>query len=163
MHEDLEEEALALCMSSKELLPSIISWRAFILEEGAPYWLTVSFLERVLAIRTERYQLQIDHSSRTAIPVEGIHHLTSQLHFRADLAVERGAHHIWPQIWQLSLIASPVGVAIVPGSLLYCIYCFRSLLLRYIYHISKLVFPRGVLSRVIDQKYLCLHMHFSGC
>jgi hypothetical protein len=37
MHEDLEEEALALCMSSKELLPSIISWRAFILEEGAPY------------------------------------------------------------------------------------------------------------------------------
>ena len=37
MHEDLEEEALALCMSSKELLPSIISWRAFILEEGAPH------------------------------------------------------------------------------------------------------------------------------
>jgi hypothetical protein len=37
MHEDLEEEALALCMSSKELLPSIISWRAFILEEGASH------------------------------------------------------------------------------------------------------------------------------
>jgi hypothetical protein len=95
MHEDLEEEALALCMSSKELIPSIISWRAFILEEGASHWLTVSFLERVLAIRTERYQLQIDHSSRTAIPVEGIHHLTSQLHFRADLAVWRGVHHIF--------------------------------------------------------------------
>jgi hypothetical protein len=142
---------------------SFISWRAFILEEGAPYPWTVSFLERVLAIRTERYQLQIDLSSRTAIPVEGIHHLTSQLHFRADLAVERGAHHIWPQIWQLSLIASSVGVAIVPGSLLYCIYCFRYLLLRYIHHIPKLVFPRGVLSRVLDQKYLCLHMHFSGC
>jgi hypothetical protein len=115
--------------------------------------LTVSFLERVLAIRTERYQLQIDHSTRTAIPVEGIHHLTSQLHFRADLAVERGAHHIWPQIWQLSLIASPVGVAIVPGSLLYCIYCFRSLLLRYIHHIPKLVFPRGVLSTTIGDTW----------
>jgi hypothetical protein len=74
---------------------SIISWRAFILEEGAPYAWTVSFLERVLAIRTERYQLQSIHSSRTAIPVEGILYLTSQLHFRADLAVERGAHHIW--------------------------------------------------------------------
>ena len=143
MHEDLEEEALALCVSSKEHLPSFICRRAFILEEGAPYSWTVSFLEKVLAIRTERYQLQIDHSSRTAIPVEGIHHLTSQLHFREDLAVERGTHHIWPQIWKLNLIASPVGVAIVPGSLLYCIYCFRSLLLRYIHHIPKLVFPRG--------------------
>jgi hypothetical protein len=142
---------------------SIISWRAFIYEEGAPSGLTVSFLERVLAIRTERYQLQSIHSSRTAIPVEGILYLTSQLHFRADLAVERGAHHIWASDLQLSLIASPVGVAIVPGSLLYCIYCFRSLILRYIHHIPKLVFPRGVLSRVLDQKYLCLHMHFSGC
>jgi hypothetical protein len=45
---------------------SIISWRAFIYEEGAPSGLTVSFLERVLAIRTERYQLQSIHSSRTS-------------------------------------------------------------------------------------------------
>jgi hypothetical protein len=45
MHEDLEEEELALCMGSKEHLPSIISWRAFILEEGAPSSLTVSFLD----------------------------------------------------------------------------------------------------------------------
>jgi hypothetical protein len=37
MHEDLEEEALALCRSSKEHLPSFISWRAFSLEEGAPH------------------------------------------------------------------------------------------------------------------------------
>ena len=72
---------------------SIISWRAFIYEEGAPSGLTVSFLERVLAIRTERYQLQIDHSSRTAIPVEGIHHLTYQEDSGADLAVSEGAHH----------------------------------------------------------------------
>jgi hypothetical protein len=97
MHEDLEEEALALCMSSKEtstihpLFPGeLSSWR-----RAHHMLLTVSFLERVLAIRTERYQLQSDHSSRTAIPVEGILYLTSQLHFRADLAVERGAHHIW--------------------------------------------------------------------
>ena len=163
MHEEHEEEALALCVSSKEHLPSFICRRDFILEEGAPHSWTVSFLEKFLAIRTERYQLQIDHSSRTAIPVEGIQHLRSQLHFRADLAVERGAHHILAFFYSLSLIASPSGVAIVPGSLLYCIYCFRYLLLRYIHHIPKLVFPRGVLSRVLDQKYLCLHMHFSCC
>ena len=45
MHEDLEEEERALCMGSKEHLPSIISWRAFILEEGAPSSWTVSFLD----------------------------------------------------------------------------------------------------------------------
>jgi hypothetical protein len=44
MHEDLEEEELALCMGSKEFLSSIISWRAFSLEEGAPHSVTVSFL-----------------------------------------------------------------------------------------------------------------------
>jgi hypothetical protein len=45
MHEDLEEEELALCMGSKELSSSFISWRAFILEEGAPSSWTVSFLD----------------------------------------------------------------------------------------------------------------------
>ena len=74
-----------------------------------------------------------------------------------------GRTTLWASDLHLSLIASSSGVAIVPGSLLYCIYCFRSLILRYIHHIPKLVFPRGVLSRVLDQKYLCLHMHFSGC
>jgi len=39
--------------------------------------------------------LQIDHSSRTAIPVEGIQHLTSQEDSGADLAVSEGAHHIF--------------------------------------------------------------------
>ena len=135
--------SLLLLESRRRQLAYFIYWRDFILEEGAPYPWTVSFLEKFLAIRIQRYQLQSDHSSRTTIPVEGILYLTSQLSSGADLAVERGAHHIWPQIWQLSLIASPVGVAIVPGSLLYCIYCFRSLLLRYIHHIPKLVFPRG--------------------
>jgi hypothetical protein len=77
-------------------------------------------------------------------------------------SLEGGVPH-FPSSFILSLIASPSGVAIVPGSLLYCIYCFRSLILRYIHHIPKLVFPRGVLSRVLDQKYLCLHMHFSCC
>jgi hypothetical protein len=106
-HEEHEEEALALCVSSKEHLPSFICRRDFILEEGACHLLIVSFLEKFLAIRTERYQLQIDHSSRTAIPVEGIHHLTSQLHFRADLAVSEGAHHYFPLLAVLSLIATP--------------------------------------------------------
>jgi hypothetical protein len=44
MHEDCMEEELALCMGSKELSSSIISWRAFSLEEGAPHSVTVSFL-----------------------------------------------------------------------------------------------------------------------
>jgi len=44
MHEDCMEEELALCMGSKEFLSSIISWRAFSLEEGAPHSVTVSFL-----------------------------------------------------------------------------------------------------------------------
>jgi hypothetical protein len=39
MHEDLEEEALALCVSSKEHLPSFICRRAFILEEGACHFI----------------------------------------------------------------------------------------------------------------------------
>jgi len=44
MHEDCMEEELALCMGSKELSSSFIPWRAFSLEEGAPFSWTVSFL-----------------------------------------------------------------------------------------------------------------------
>ena len=55
------------------------------------------------------------------------------------------------------------GVAIVPGS-----SCIVFIVLdhcsTHIYIISQNWFsPGGVLSRVIDQKYLCLHMHFSCC
>ena len=107
LHEEDIEEELALFVGSKEQLPYIICRRDFILEEGACHLLTVSFLEKFLAIRIQRLQLQIDHSSRTAIPVEGIHHLTSQLHFRADLAVSEGAHHYFPLLAVLSLIATP--------------------------------------------------------
>jgi hypothetical protein len=35
LHEEDIEEALALFVGSKEQLPSIISWRDFIFEEGA--------------------------------------------------------------------------------------------------------------------------------
>jgi hypothetical protein len=35
LHEEDREEALALFVGSKEQLPSIISWRDFIFEEGA--------------------------------------------------------------------------------------------------------------------------------
>ena len=90
--------SLLLLESRRRQLAYFIYWRDFILEEGAPYPWTVSFLEKFLAIRIQRFQLQSDHSSRTAIPVEGILYLTSQLSSGADLAVERGAHHIWPQI-----------------------------------------------------------------
>jgi hypothetical protein len=95
LHEEDIEEELALFVGSKEQLPYIICRRDFILEEGACHLLTVSFLEKFLAIRIQRYQLQSDHSSRTAIPVEGILFLTSQLSSGADLAVSEGAHHLF--------------------------------------------------------------------
>jgi hypothetical protein len=116
----------------------------FHLGGGRTILLTVSFLEKVLAIRTERYQLQIDLSSRTAIPVEGIHHLTSQLHFRADLAVERGAHHyLGLRSGSLSLIASPFWSCYCTRFLLYCIYCFRSVDSEIYSIIFKTGFPQG--------------------
>jgi hypothetical protein len=95
MHELKERRPLALLVCSLEQLPSFICRRDFILEEGACHLLTVSFLEKFLAIRIQRYQLQSDHSSRTAIPVEGILFLTSQLSSGADLAVSEGAHHLF--------------------------------------------------------------------
>jgi hypothetical protein len=73
--------------SSKEQLPSYYLLERLHLGGGRMGLLTVSFLEKFLAIRIQRYQLQSDHSSRTAIPVEGILYLTSQLHSGADLAV----------------------------------------------------------------------------
>jgi hypothetical protein len=91
----IERRPLALLVCSLEQLPSFICRRDFILEEGACHLLTVSFLEKFLAIRIQRYQLQSDHSSRTAIPVEGILFLTSQLSSGADLAVSEGAHHLF--------------------------------------------------------------------
>jgi hypothetical protein len=102
-----KSRSLPLLESRRRQLAYLIYWRDFILEEGAPHSWTVSFLEKFLAIRIHRYQLQSDHSSRTTIPVEGILFLTSQLNSGADLAVERGAHHICPHSGSMSLIASP--------------------------------------------------------
>jgi hypothetical protein len=148
-----KSRSLPLLESRRRQLAYLIYWRDFILEEGAPYSWTVSFLEKFLAIRIQRYQLQSDHSSRTAIPVEGILYLTSQLSSGADLAVERGAHHIWPQIWQYE----PDSFTILELLLYQVHYCICITVLdhcsTHIYIIiSKLVFPGGVLSRVIDQK-----------
>jgi hypothetical protein len=67
-----KSRSLPLLESRRRQLAYLIYWRDFILEEGAPHSWTVSFLEKFLAIRIQRYQLQSDHSSRTAIPVEGI-------------------------------------------------------------------------------------------
>ena len=90
-----KSRSLPLLESRRRQLAYLIYWRDFILEEGAPHSWTVSFLEKFLAIRIQRYQLQSVHSSRTAIPVEGIHHLTSQQSSGADLAVSKGAHHLF--------------------------------------------------------------------
>jgi hypothetical protein len=53
-------------------------------------------------------------------------------------------------IWQFELgyLLHP-GVAIVPGSYCIFVYCKRYFSTSYIHHISKLVFPGGVLSRVM--------------
>jgi hypothetical protein len=86
---------LAFVDSSLRQLAYLFQWRDFIFEEGAWHLLTVCYLEKFLAIRILRCQLESDHSSRTAIPVEGIHILTSQQSSGADLAVSEGAHHIF--------------------------------------------------------------------
>jgi hypothetical protein len=81
--------------------------------------------------------------------VEGFYYQASQLDSGADLAVSEGAHHSFLLLAVRAWILLHSGVAIVPGS--YCIvftvldYCSTS----YIHHISKLVFPGGVLSRVM--------------
>jgi hypothetical protein len=54
MHEKDREGPLALLVCSLEQLPSIICRRDFIFEEGACHLLTVSFLEKFLAIRIQR-------------------------------------------------------------------------------------------------------------
>jgi hypothetical protein len=67
-------------------------------------------------------------------------------------------------IWQFELgYLLHSRVAIVPGS--YCIlFTVKDISsTSYIHHISKLVFPGGVYPGSYDEKYLCLHMHFSGC
>jgi hypothetical protein len=53
-------------------------------------------------------------------------------------------------IWQFELgYLLHSGVAIVPGSYCIFVYCKRYCSTSYIHHISKLVFPGGVLSRVM--------------
>jgi hypothetical protein len=93
--------------------------------------------------------LQSEDSSRRIIPVEGFYILASQWISGADLAVSEGAHHPLC-FWQFELgYLLHSGVAIVPGS--YCIlFTVKDISsTSYIHHISKLVFPGGVLSRVM--------------
>ena len=54
MHELKERRPLATGTGSLEQHPFIIYWRDFRVEEGACHLLTVSFLEKFLAIRIQR-------------------------------------------------------------------------------------------------------------
>jgi hypothetical protein len=96
--------------------------------------------------------------------VEGFSILASQLDSGADLAVSEGAHHLAQRgrtilcFWQLELgYLLHSGVAIVPGS--YCIlFTVKDISsTSYIHYISKLVFPGGVLSRVMLTKNTCVY------
>jgi hypothetical protein len=60
----------------------------------------------------------------------------------------------------LSLYIFSVGVSIVSGSILYCVYCNPSFAFFIYTHRSQTGFPRGgFVQGHVDQKYLCLQMH----
>jgi hypothetical protein len=59
-----------------------------------------------------------------------------------------------------SLYISLVGVAIVLGSFIYCVYCNPSSAFLIYTYIFQTGFPRrGFIQGHVDQKYLCLQMH----
>jgi hypothetical protein len=101
--------------------------------------------------------LQSEDSSRRIIPVEGFSILASQLDSGADLAVSEGAHHPGVLLAVRAWISSSSGVAICIRFFLYCDYC-KLYLLYLIYTLDlKLVFPGGVLSRVMLTKNTCVY------
>jgi hypothetical protein len=96
--------------------------------------------------------------------VEGFSILASQLDSGADLAVSVGAHHPGVLLAVRAWISSSSGVAICIRFFLYCDYCKLDLIYLIYTLYLKLVFPGGgFIQGHVDQKYLCLHMHFSGC
>jgi hypothetical protein len=110
---------------------------------------TVCFLEKFLAIRIQRYQLQSDHSSRTAIPVEGILLSGISVDFWSRSGSFRGGAPDLGLIWQFEPDSFFIWSCYCTRFLLYFVYCKRYCSTSYIHHISKLVFPGGVLSRVM--------------
>ena len=123
LHEDWRSKPLALLESILEQHSPIIYWRDSSFEEGAWLWQAVCYLEGFLAIRFPWCQLQSEDSSRRFIPVEGFSILASQLISGAFLAVFRGGAPSWSASGSLSLYIFSFGVAIVSGSILYCVYC----------------------------------------
>jgi hypothetical protein len=89
--------------------------------------------------------------------VEGFSILTSQWISGTDLAVSVGAHHPGVLLAVRAWISSSSEVAICIRFFLYCDYCIyicsTSLYTLYL----KLVFPEGVLSRVMLTKNTCVY------
>jgi hypothetical protein len=89
--------------------------------------------------------------------VEGFSILASQLISGAFLVVFRGGAPSWSASGRLILDIFSSGVAIVSGSILYYVYC-NPYLLYLIYTLDlKLVFPGGVLSKVMLTKNTCVY------
>ena len=160
MHEDCRRRPLALLEESLELLASIIYWRDSSVEGGTWLWQAISFLVGFLAIRFQWYQLQSEDSSRSFIPVEGFSILASQLFSGADLAVYMWGAPSWSASGSLSLYIFSSGVAIVSGSILYCVYCNPYLLYLIYIHLDLNWFsPGGVCPGSCWPKIQCLQMH----
>jgi hypothetical protein len=96
--------------------------------------------------------------------VEGFSILASQLISGADLAVSEGAHHPGVLLAVRAWISSSSGVAICIRFFLYCDYCKLYLLyLIYTLDLKTGFLWGGFVQGHVDQKYLCLQMHFSSC
>jgi hypothetical protein len=95
--------------------------------------------------------------------MEGFLDLSSQLAVGADsvvLAVYMRGAPFWGALLILSLYISSVGVAIVLGSFIYCVYCNPSSAFLIYTYIFQTGFPLGgFIQGHVDQKYLCLQMH----
>jgi hypothetical protein len=89
--------------------------------------------------------------------VEGFSILASQLDSGADLAVSVGAHHPGVLLAVRAWISSSSGVVICIRFFLYCDYCKLDLLYLIYTLYLKLVFPGGVLSRVMLTKNTCVY------
>jgi len=146
MYEDRWRRPLAFLVDSLEQLASLFYWSDSSVEEGAWAWQAYSFLVGFLAIIFQWGQFQSDDISWSFVTTEGFSILASQMisgAFTVVLAVYmRGAPSRGASTWG-SLYINSLGVAIVSGSIIYCVYCNLYLLFLIYTFRSQTGFPRG--------------------
>jgi hypothetical protein len=92
--------------------------------------------------------------------VEGFFNMTSQLAVGEDLvvlAVCMRVHHSGAHSMDLSLYIFSVGVVVVSGSILYCVYCNPSFSFFIYTHRSQTGFTRGGFVQVMLTKNTCVY------